>query len=145
MNFLCNQAEAERAQKRGGTSRIVSIDVGDEEVPIPASGLSPEEALDRVWARNIFDQATEKLRACYTAANKEIVFRIFEQHELQARPPSCKELAGRFGVSVTQVENHLKHARALFQRVLRSLVRETLSDDSDLDDELHFLGEALRR
>jgi RNA polymerase sigma-70 factor (ECF subfamily) len=145
MNFLRNRHEAERAAKRGGGARLLSLDAGDETPPAFAEGQTPEEMLDRAWAWNIFQRATEHLRARYRTAGKEVFFDIFEAYELEDDPPSYKELASRYRLPASSVESHLRQARIAFERVLRSLVRETLADDADLEAELLHLGSVMGR
>ena len=138
-NFMRNELETARALKRRGGATIISIDAGDEQVPIRSGELPPDSLFDRAWSIHVFREAVDELR---TILPVEAV-RAFERHELERAAPSCTELAKELGLSTTQVENHLKRARAEFGNILRRRVRETLLEGESLEDELRLLGAAL--
>ncbi len=143
-NFMRNELEAAKAIKRGGAADIVSISATDEELPVVADQLKPDEIFDRAWATHLFKETLGELRAHYKNAGKEIVFTVFERHTLDRTPPAYPVLAKELGIATHEVENHLKHAKATFAKLLRARVRETLSDDANLEDELRALGDLMR-
>jgi RNA polymerase sigma-70 factor (ECF subfamily) len=141
-NFLASQEAARRARKRGGGVHMFSME-GVAEAPVAPSGLSGEELLDRTWAWTLFRAAQDDLRERYRAAGREIYFTVFEHYDLSDAPPAREVLAKELGLSVHDVGNYLRHARAAFKEILRERVRATLADEGDLENELRFLGEAL--
>ncbi len=143
-NFMRNELEAANAVKRGGRAEIVSISAGDEDVPIPADQLRPDEIFDRAWAAHVFRATVDELRDHYRAAGREVTFTIFDRYALGRTPPPYPELAKEFGIGVHEVENHLKHAKNTFAKLLRARVRETLADDASLEEELRALGDLMR-
>lgn len=143
-NFMRNELEAAQALKRGGEARIFSIDAADEEVPIPAETLRPEEIFDRAWAIHVFQVAVGEMKSLYLASGREIPFRLFERHELEPDPPSASKLAEEFNLPAHEVENRLKQARTDLARLLRERIRETLTDGARLEDELRTLKDAMR-
>jgi RNA polymerase sigma factor (sigma-70 family) len=143
-NFMRNELEAMNAVKRGGRAEIVSISAGDQEIPIAADQLRPEEVFDRAWAAHVFRATVDELREHYRAAGREITFTAFDRHALGRHPPSYPDLAKELGIHVHELENHLKHAKNTFAKLLRARVRETISDEASLEDELRALGELLR-
>ncbi|NUN49118.1 MAG: sigma-70 family RNA polymerase sigma factor [Candidatus Brocadiae bacterium] len=142
-NFMRNEHEAARAQKRGGGRTHVPIDAAEDAPPLPAAGLTPEQAFDRAWALHVFHAAVADLRARYRADGRDAAFRWFERHELDPDAPSCARIAEEAGVKPHEVENALKGARAAFASVLRERVRETVGEDGSVEEELRALRASL--
>lgn len=138
-NFMRNELEAARALKRGGGARIVPIDAGDDELPLEADTLRPEEVFDRAWATHLFREAVAELEGGIDKA----AFQAFRRHELDRDPPPYPKLAQELDVSVHEVESLLKKSRTALARILRARVRDTLSDDASVEDELRTLQSAL--
>ncbi len=140
-NFDANSARAARAAKRGG-GVMASLDPGACPVEDPGS---PEELLDRAWAREVFDQAVAELKKRYEAVGREAYFEVFARRELEAEPPSYARLGAELGLTEDQVDNYLRHARSALREILRERVRETVSSEKDLEAELLVLAAALGR
>jgi RNA polymerase sigma-70 factor (ECF subfamily) len=63
-NFLHNERDRERALKRGGGRRLVSLDVAAAEREYehePADAATPESLFEQSWARTVFDHVVERL------------------------------------------------------------------------------------
>lgn len=142
-NFMRNELEAAKAQKRGGGARPISIDGEDDAPPVPDDGLTPDQAFDRAWAIHVFRQAVDDLRASMRAQGRDAALGWFERHELDAAPPSCAQLAAEAGRKPHEVENALKAARTEFARLLRARVAETVADPSRIEEELRALADAM--
>jgi RNA polymerase sigma-70 factor (ECF subfamily) len=140
-NFAAKRARAARARKRSG-GPLVSVDPGI--CPIE-DVVSPEEFLDRAWAREVFDQTVAELEKRYRALGRDAYFTVFARRELDPDPPSYAELGSQLGLRDDQVDNYLRHARGSFRKILRERVRETVSSERDLQDELNHLAAALGR
>jgi RNA polymerase sigma-70 factor (ECF subfamily) len=145
MNYLRNRAEAEHALKRGGRARVFSMNATDDELPITAAASEPGEFLDRAWALSILRGAQTELAEHYRRAGREVYATVFPRRDLALSPPTYAELAQELKITIHDIENYLKHARATFSRLLRARVRETLAADGEVDDELRYLSQVLRR
>ncbi len=142
-NFMRNELEAAKAQKRGGGLKPLSLDTEDDAPPVPDNGLTPEQAFDRAWAIHLFKQSVEILRTLYHAEGRDAAFAWFERHELDPDPPSCAQMAEADGRKPHEVENALKAARTAFARILREKVAETVADPRRVEEELRALAEAM--
>ncbi len=143
-NFLRNVEEAAGAIKRGGRCAWIPIEGAEGELPFDAGPLRPDEIFDKAWACHVLREATQELEARYRASGKESYFRVFARIDLHEDPATYAEVALQLGLSVHDVENYLKHARASMAQILRDRIKETLLDGADVEEELRWLAEALR-
>ena len=136
--------------KRGGGAEPLSLEFELAEGELARSGLPSPEKLDdffeREWVRSLFAAAVEQLRAAYGERGREIVFTIFQRYDLDdAEPgrPTYADLAREYGLSVTDVTNHLAAARREFRRISLDILREsTASDDEFRREARSLLGHA---
>jgi hypothetical protein len=132
--------------KRGGGMRPLSLETELAEGELARTGLpSPERLNDffeREWVRSLFAAAVDQLRAACVAKGRDVVFSLFERYDLDdAQPgrPTYAELASEYGISVTDVTNHLAGARRDFRRISLELLRETTSSDDEFRREARAL------
>src|SRR5262249_25097178 len=101
-NFLSNQRERARAQRRGGGQAITSLDCPDPEPRYsldPADRQTPEAIFERRWAFAVLESTMKDLRQEYSTAEKLPLF-----EDLQAFLPggqgdvSRADLAAKLGV-----------------------------------------------
>jgi RNA polymerase sigma factor (sigma-70 family) len=130
--FAANARRAERRLKRGGGAPVLSLDFAGAERDLALSRPSADEAPDgrfhREWLRALFGEAADALRGLSQEGNREIRFRLFQRHDLDAAAagerPSYRALAEEFGLPVTQVTNHLAWARREFRRLVLERLRQ---------------------
>jgi RNA polymerase sigma-70 factor (ECF subfamily) len=142
-NFMRNELEAAKAQKRGGGRTVLSLDAVDEAPPVASEDLPPDEMFDRAWAVHVFGETVKDLKAFYEGSGRADWFQVFERHQLDREPPSAAKLAEELGVKTYEIENRLKHARAEFAKRLRARVKETIGTEGDIEDELRALAKAM--
>ncbi|MFP5247614.1 MAG: RNA polymerase sigma factor, partial [Thermoanaerobaculia bacterium] len=105
---MTNEWKAGQRLKRGGGEAHLDFDAAEAEIARESSTVTPEEYFQREWVRSMFALAVERLRARCEAEGKHVHFAIFEAYDLEEdRDISYRELATRFGISETQVTNHL--------------------------------------
>ena len=147
-NFLCNDYDRSRTLKRGGGHQIVSI---DEQLPeaeasmMDTAQLSDSRAYDLVWASNIVKRAWQHLQDAFDAEGKAEwleVLRPFVDGSGRT-PPNQEEAAKKLGVPIATLRTWLWRLRQRYREALRSEVASTVSDPSDVDQELHYLYEIL--
>ena len=131
-----------RASKRGGGVAPISI---DEQGLDPIGDRAPAgEAFDLAWARQVVQQALEKMQSeCHRAARDDL-WELFECRVvgplLACTPvPRYQSLVGQFGIkSPTQASNLLITAKRMFARTLRATIAEYSSEDA-VEEELRDL------
>lgn len=148
-SFLCGavkhfmlQHQRDRARlKRGGGAVPISLDqLADAEREPAGDPAPPDQAFHQEWVRTLLEQAIAALREEYRLAGREISVRVFEAYDLHPEErPTHQALAARFGIGVHEVNHHLRQARQRLRELLRALMRETLADPADLEDEMRLL------
>ena len=108
---------------------------------LPTLARTPEELFDQQWARDVHAAALEELKRRLEGEGKGDVYRAFAAYvvEPEREGVTYADVAGRTGLSETQVTNHLHVARERFQQVLWELVSSYVASREDLERELREL------
>lgn len=141
-NFVRLRHRKDTRQKRGGNAKHFSLEVGEGFEP--TSSGSPDEDFLRDWARSILDQALLELEKEYQAEGQKKVYDLFLLRDVD--PPegedlSYEALAKKFGIGVTDVTNYLFRARKRLREKVLSKVRDTVTNEQDLEAEMRELFE----
>ena len=135
-----------RRLKRGGGNAPLSLEFELAEGELARTGLpAPEHADDyfeKEWIRSLFAAAIDQMRSGLAAKGKEVVFSLFARYDLDdAEPgrPTYAELAREFGLTTTDVTNHLASARRDFRRITLELLRETTASEDEFRREARSL------
>ncbi len=76
-NFLLNEWDKQKANKRGGSKKRVALDFQSHDGTFslePADTLTPERWYERQWVLGLLDQVMTQLRAEFAMAGKEGIF-----------------------------------------------------------------------
>ena len=143
--FLANEWDRAKAEKRGGGSRLVSLQSEEGERLFSASAAArsavPDELqFDRNWAmllmqttldhlRREYERSTRPgdfavLKSCLTAERGDIDYAAISR-ELQLLPASARSLVHRF--------------RKRFREIFRAEVAGTVSSPEEVEDEMRAL------
>lgn len=148
-HFLANEWNRERAQKRGGGQRLLSIDYGaaDERYDIdPQDDLTPERAFERSWALAVLERALTRLEGQYERRGKQRVFSALRETLVAGgEQPSYKDVAARLSMTEGAVKVAVHRLRQGFRDALRREIAQTVGGAGDLDAELRDLIAALGR
>ncbi len=146
-HFLANEWHREQAQKRGGGVTFVELDALDPEARYalePTQSTDPDANFDREWAQQSIACAMEKLRAESEASGKGELFEALKG-SLVGEEPARSETAARLGMTPGAVKVAVHRLRKRYRELLRARIAETVSDASDIDDEMRYLVTALRK
>lgn len=129
------------ALKRGGGVRVlpleVTLDFDDGEMRFsrePSHGLTPEREYERRFALALLARVQERLRA---ERPEDADLLAFVGGRGEARPYA--EIAAVRGSTEGAVKVAVHRLRARFRETLRAEIRETVAEESDVDDELRHL------
>lgn len=139
-NFLADQWDKSRAEKRGGGATIIPLDAEDAEKlwsGIP-HGRSPEAEFDRSWAMEIFAEAGRRFERQAKDAGQGEILRILKSIG-DPMAPSLAEEAARLDMGVNTLKSLLHRARARHARLIREVVAETVSTPDEVERELREL------
>ena len=146
-HFLANEWRRAQARKRGGGVTLLELDALDPEARYalePAQSTDLDAGFDRQWARESIARAMEQLRAESEASGKGELFEALKG-SLTGDEPSRTETAARLGMTAGAVKVAVHRLRQRFRELLRAQIAETVSDPSEIDDEMRHLVDALRR
>ena len=143
-NYLASDYRKRHAQKRGGGIVPLSIDFSEARdrfgVDPPDSKATPDEEFDRAWARTIFFRVQEMLEAEYQSTGKESLFSALKPWlEEGSGDPPYLELSRTLKASAGSLRVALFRLRQRYRSQIKSEISETLSDHSDLKEEVGHL------
>jgi RNA polymerase sigma factor (sigma-70 family) len=142
-NFLSNERDRAHAQRRGGGQPPVSLDGADAETRYslePADHLTPEALFERRWAFAVLERTMAELRREHSSDERRQQF-----EELQGFLPGSQEtlsraeLAAKRGVSVGAIDVAVHRLRQRFGALLREQVAQTVSSDTEVEEEIRYL------
>lgn len=147
--YRSNEYRARQAQKRGGGSQHLSINQewaeGRYEAE-PVDDLTPEQILDRSWARLILDKVMDQLQSDFQRRNKTEEFEAISPFlSWNSGEGSYADTASKLGISESNVKVKVHRMRAKYRQILEGEVIQTLdsSNQADVEDELNHLLAAL--
>ena len=144
-NFLNNERDRAKAQKRGGAVMITSLDAELEESRHPlelADGSDPGKLFDRRWAFALIDEARRKLEQKRSAQDDGELFAQLQPFLTETPGEGTVAELGRIlRMSEGAVRTTLHRLRREFGEILRAEVRQTLVNPSEQDtkDEIRHL------
>jgi RNA polymerase sigma-70 factor (ECF subfamily) len=146
-HFLANEWHRAQAQKRGGGLSFLEWDALEPEARYalePAQSADPDLDYDREWALELIARAKKKLRQESEADGKRELFEALKQ-SLTGDEPSRSESAARLGLSESALKAAVHRLRQRYRELLRAEIAETVSTRTEIDDEMRYLVEVLRR
>ena len=147
-NFLANERDKQRTQRRGGSAISVSIDQwlqesGAELASNPA--LTPDRSYERQWAHSVLENVRSKLRLEFVESGRADVFDALHVYLAGERDESPYNLvAEQLRMSVDAVKKNVERMRRRFGHLLREEIAQTVQHPSEIEDELRFLRGALQ-
>jgi len=140
-NFVSNEQRNSQAVKRGGEFTTLSLDFDDDPPAVPAPGSSPEEILDREWARVLLTTALDGLKE-EMKGEREVHHRMFEACDLRGPgipAPSHGELAAQFAMTEGEIKRSLHKTRDRLKEMVVREVRKYAQDETEVWEELESL------
>ncbi len=147
-HFLANEWHRSQAQKRGGQVQFIEWDAHDLEARYADASQqsdSPEHLYDREWALEIITRTLKTLRDEMEHAGKGERFDALKGSLTGEEEGSRREIAARLNMSEGAVKVAVHRLRQRYRMLLRAAIKETVSNEADLDDEMRYLVAVLRR
>ena len=147
-NFLYNEYDRQRALKRGGDRRVVSIEehLPEAEAAMMATAhLSDAGSYDLVWASTIVRRAWDNLQTAFVTEGKAEWLEELRPFVAggSVTPPNQEQAAARLGVPIATLRTWLSRLRQRYRESLRMEVASTVSNPADVDGELQHLYQIL--
>jgi len=146
-NFLNNARDRERAAKRGGGRRLLSLDADRAEERLsaePRDPVTPETLFERNWAQTVIGRVHERLEQ--EAARRGATPRLLRLRPFLAgsEPEGTHaDIAREWGVGESAVRVALHRLRRQFAAILREEIGRTVESLAEIDDEIRYLLDVL--
>ena len=150
-HYTIDVLRAERANKRMPRQGLVSLDGADgPDVPEPRDGLTPEDAFHHTWAASLIDQVLDEVEAGCREAGLGKHWAVFDtmvvRPLLDHESPQLRQLCDRLGIeSETKAYNMNVTVKRRFQAALRRRVRQYVSSDVEVEQEIRDMMEVLSK
>jgi RNA polymerase sigma-70 factor (ECF subfamily) len=141
--------EAKQRLPEGGLVSMEEIDLLS--IPEPVHYATPMAAFDYAWASALLDKVIGELAAECHGTGKAIHWELFQARVLlpimeNAESPSLEHLCERHAISEKARASHMiLTVKRRFQVVLRRHVRQLVSSDDEVDEEIRHLMEIFSR
>jgi len=146
-NFLANEWDRATSQKRGGERQPLSLDWESSESRLslePAHADTPEREFERRWALTLLENVVERLRNEFEVAGRSRHFEWLKESLTGGRAAlDYPTIAAEFCMSEEAVRQAASRLRKRYRELLREEVAATVEKESEVDDEISRLFQAL--
>jgi RNA polymerase sigma-70 factor (ECF subfamily) len=146
-NFLNDEWDHSRAQKRGGDKTVLSLDTVDAETRYtlePADRLSPDRLFERSWALTILNKALDRLKEESTTAGKKPLFEHLKKHlTSKADKVSYTSIAVKLDMTEDAVKASVYRLRRRYRELVREEIAQTVITEEQVEEEIQALFAAL--
>jgi len=141
-HFVANQRKHDRAAKRGGRRRPISLDLEDAESRYalePVEHLSPERLYEKSWALAVIRHVMHRLDEEMAAKGKSrLLDRLAAYLTADAAVP-YRDAAADLNMTESAVKVAVHRLRKRCRQLLRDEIAQTVSASDDIDDEIRVL------
>ncbi len=147
MHVVAHAAHRDRAEKRGGTAILASLDqLGDKGFEPAAPAPEFAETFDREWAWHLVARAVTDLEGEWSGGGKGEDFRVLRVFLPGAgTPPSYDHAAAALAQPIGTVKTAIHRLRTRFRERLFALVAGTVSAPHEVAGEIQHLRDILVR
>jgi hypothetical protein len=149
-NYIATVHNAQTAQKRMPEGGLVSFDMTDPpNFSRVVGNFTPEESFDYVWVSALLEQVLEDVENTCYQDGKTVHWHVFRERVLEpimegGDPPSLSEICHKYGIESSRVaSNMIITVKRRFQAVLQKRLRETVTSDGQMEDELAEISKFL--
>ena len=145
LHFISNDRDRQRARKRGGRTVALplEIDFADGErrfVVEPRATSDPRREYERQWALSVVERATLEVHRRYAAEGRESLFdRLSGFLPGGSDDAPYRQIAHELAMTEDAVKMAVSRLRKRFALVLREQIVATVTDPSEVEDEIRFL------
>jgi RNA polymerase sigma-70 factor (ECF subfamily) len=146
-NFLGQEWEKSRAQKRGGGSEVFSLDLAQAEQRYdlePATSETPDKDFDKKWALALLESVMLQLEAEYKRDNKSDLFNALKQTLTGSRESQpYADLAQTLDMTEAAIKVTVHRLRKRYRGLLQAEIANTVSSADEVKEEMRHLFTAL--
>jgi RNA polymerase sigma-70 factor (ECF subfamily) len=142
-HFLINEWKKSQRLKRGGGEKTLSLDwqTADTKFQVAATAEpSPDKSFDREWALALLAKVIERLQQECAADGKAKLFEQLKVFLTAGKGESAQaEVAKVLGLEEGAVRVAIHRLRKRYRVLLRDEIAQTLTDESQVDEEMRAL------
>lgn len=146
-NFLADDGDRRKTQKRGGALQFVSLNEQDAEarIGLEASQMfSPEKTFELQWANTLLDRAMAQVRVEFIKKHAPAVFDALKIFLLGDKGiESYEKVSAQLAIPLATIKTLIHRMRRDYRAILRSEIANTLSPHDDVDEEIRHLCKVL--
>lgn len=144
-NFLISVVRENNTAKRRPERGLVQL---DEEVMdgvrlsnLIRSNDTVEDLYDRIWLTTVLCNVLESLKAECLEKGNHLHYELLERCVIAplvsgTTKPEYKILGEQYGITSTQVANHVVTAKRAYQRLLKAEIRQYVSTEKEVNEEI---------
>lgn len=146
-NFLADERDRARAQKRGGGRKVLSLDFENAESQYtlqPAQQLDPEKLFERSWALTVLERTMVRLQDESGSTKKRRAFdhlKVYLTADKESIP--YREVADKLKMTEGAVKVAVHRLRHRYRELLRDEIAQTVATEEQIDEEIRDLFAAL--
>src|ERR1700675_3949263 len=143
--FLADEADRNRAQKRGG-GNVLSLEISSGEERYqrdPAHDETPERIFERRWALSVLDRVVERLRNEFVQHGRPEHFERLKMFLLGQSDAPYAALAREMNTSEGALKVAIHRLRKRYRDLFRQEIADTVADPAEVESELRYLGAVL--
>lgn len=141
-NYLANEGERARRQKRGGDCEIISMDDPERTFTEPSCESEAKRLYEETWAQEVMHHALERLREKF-AGRMELFDALEGFLDGAGNGPSLEETASVLGLSAGALRTAVSRLRKQFAEQLRLEIARTVSAPHEIEEEFQCLRAVL--
>jgi RNA polymerase sigma factor (sigma-70 family) len=146
-HFLASEWKRGMAQKRGGGSLTISLDLAAAEERFdlePADHSAPDKLFEKQWALALLAEVLNRLEGEYQSEGKTDLFNALKQSLMGFRETQpYVELAPRLGMNESAVKVAVHRLRKRYRELIRAEIANTLDHSQDVEAEMQHLFQTL--
>ncbi len=146
-NFLANENERARAQKRGGGRELIRLDAEEADARYrlePAHSVTPETIFEKRWATALLEQTVSGLRADFATRGKARLFEGLSSFlTSDLHETSYQAAAEQLGLPLSAIKTTVHRLRRDYRSRLRDEISRTVSSPDEVDEEMRYLRRVL--
>ena len=145
--FVADEADRDRAQKRGGGMvDPLEFSSGEERYQRePAHDETPERIFERRWALSVLDRVVERLRHEFVQHGRPDHFDRLKVFLLGQSDTPYAALAREMSTSEGALKVAIHRLRKRYRELFRQEIADTVADPAEVESELRFLAAVLTR
>jgi len=145
-NHINSLKRKEGAEKRGGGLSPVSLDELEGATDsVPNNYISPEEAFDYLWAKDLLQKAFDTVKKECEKNNFNAHWQIFCERVLNPilynkKETSIPDLCKTYNISSqAQASNMVVTVKRKFEKTFRDIILQHVGSDKDLEEEIQYI------